>query len=129
MNQDKILIVEDDKFLLNAFKLKFLKAGFEVLTATDGALAEDILKTETPDLILLDLMMPNKNGFDFLTDRLSDEKLKKIPVFVASNLGQDNDIDKAKSLGADGYLVKSDTPISQVVEKIKEFINSKKLPA
>lgn len=89
-----ILVVEDDQFLLAAYKLKLEKEEFTVSLAQDGQEALDMLQTLTPDLILLDLVMPIKDGFAVLSDLKESEKLRDIPVIIASNLGQDEEIKK-----------------------------------
>lgn len=118
----KVLITEDDKFLANAYRLKLAKEGFETKVAGDGKEALEILQTYKPDLILLDLVMPVMDGFATLEAIHKDNQLNGIPVIVASNLGQKEDIDRATSLGAKGYIVKADMPMSQIISKIKALI-------
>src|SRR5579859_6721364 len=119
-----ILVAEDDTFLANAYRVKLTKAGFEVYVARDGQEALEKLKTITPDLILLDLVMPVKDGFSTLEVIKSDPKLKIIPVIVASNLGQKEDTDRALKLGASDYFVKSDLALSSLIEKISKLIGT-----
>lgn len=115
-----ILIAEDEKAMAHALEVKLTKAGFEVELAVDGESALEQVKKKKYDLILLDIMMPRKNGFEVL------EEFKKIgvkvPVIVTSNLGQSEDLTRAKSLGAKDYLIKSDTPIGKILEKITELL-------
>lgn len=118
----KILVAEDDKFLSRAYKAKLTKAGFEVKLASDGAEALETLKTFLPDLILLDLIMPVKDGFAVLTEIKTNPAWKKIPVIVASNLGQKEDIDKSKQLGAVDFIVKSDLSLENVIKKINSLL-------
>lgn len=118
----KILVAEDDKFLSNAYRVKLTKAGFEVKVAGDGAEALNILQTFIPDLILLDLVMPVKDGFATLEVIKADEKLKMIPVIVASNLGQKEDCDRAIKLGAKDFVVKSDLSLDTLIQKIHSLI-------
>jgi DNA-binding response OmpR family regulator len=115
----KILVVEDDRYLSGAYKVKLLKMGFDVQTASDGDEALAVLRNYRPDLILLDLIMPVKDGFTTLTEIKNDENLKNIPVIIATNLGQKEDIEKGMKLGAVDYLVKTDTSIDDFVNKIK----------
>lgn len=119
----KILVAEDDKFLGNAYKAKLAKAGFEIQLATDGQEALTMLQTFTPDLILLDLMMPIKDGFAVLETMKSDERFKSIPVIVASNLGQKEDTDRALALGANDFIVKSDLSLNTIIEKINKLLD------
>lgn len=118
----KILVVEDDKFLSGAYRIKLVKLGFEVQLASDGDDALAHLQTFTPDLILMDLIMPGKDGFSTLIRLRSDPRWKTIPVIVASNLGQQEDIDKSMALGATDFIVKSDTSLEQVANKINAIL-------
>ncbi|MBP7842675.1 response regulator [Candidatus Woesebacteria bacterium] len=120
----KVLIVEDDQFLANAYKLKLSKSGFEVMVATDGSEALTLLKDFTPDIILLDLIMPNIDGFATLGALKKDEKLKSIPVIIASNLGQKEDIEKALALGAVDFIIKSNVSIEEIVQKVTAVIGA-----
>ena len=116
----RILIVEDEKPMAHALELKLTKAGFEVAVFNDGEAALKILETQKFNLILLDLMMPKVDGFGVL------EELKKraitTPVIVSSNLGQEEDAKRAKSLGAVDYIIKSDTPIAEIIAKVQKVI-------
>lgn len=118
----KILVVEDDKFLANAYRIKFGKAGYEIKIASDGQNAIDSLDTFTPDVILLDLIMPIKDGFAVLEELKKNDKWRSIPVIVASNLGQKEDIDKSMALGAADYIVKSQIPINDILVKINNVL-------
>src|SRR5258708_10159360 len=118
-----ILVVEDDRFLANAYRIKLTKSGFEVHVAKDGQEALEILQTVIPDLILLDVVMPVRDGFSTLEAIKSDEKLKTIPVIVSSNLGQKEDTDRALKLGANDYFVKSDLSLNVLIEKINKLLN------
>lgn len=117
----KLLVVEDDKFLSNAYKIKFTKAGFEVVLVTDGQEALTALQTFTPDIILLDLMMPIKDGFAVLESIKKDGRLKNIPVIVASNLGQKEETERALGLGASDFIIKSDLSLESIIDKINKF--------
>lgn len=115
----KILVVEDDKFLANAYRVKLTKAQFEVKLTYDGEEAFRALGSYVPDLILLDLVMPVKDGFAVLEVLKKDDRLKTIPVIVATNLGQKEDVDRAKRLGADDYIVKSELSMKELLKKIR----------
>jgi DNA-binding response OmpR family regulator len=121
----KVLVTEDDKFLASAYRVKLTKAGYEVHLASDGNEALQILSEFTPDVMILDLVMPGKDGFSVLEEINKNENLKKIPIIVASNLGQKEDIDKALSLGAKDYVVKTDLSMSMLIEKIKGTTGTK----
>lgn len=118
----KILVVEDDKFLRKVYESKLPKEGFSVVSAPDGEAGLAALKKEQPDLVLLDLIMPKMTGFDFLIEVKKDQKLAKIPILVLSNLGQEEDTLRAKSLGASDFLIKSNFSIKEVVEKIRQYL-------
>ncbi len=120
----KILVAEDDKFLGNAYRAKLTKAGFEVQIARDGQEAMDMVKTYLPDIILLDLVMPVKDGFTTLVELKNDPLLKNIPVLIASNLGQKEDTDRGMKLGASDYFVKSDLSLNTIIEKINNLIGT-----
>ena len=113
-----ILVVEDDQFLSAAYKLKLEKEEFIVSLAQDGQEALNMLQTLTPDLILLDLVMPIKDGFAVLSDLKESEKLRDIPVIIASNLGQDEEIKRGIAMGAVDYIVKSNTTLEEIIQKV-----------
>ena len=120
--QYKILLAEDDKFISRAYKDGFQRVGFFVEQAFDGNEALKKARADNFNLILLDLIMPAKDGFETLADLKTDVKLKDIPVIVLSNLGQEGDVERAKGLGAVDYLVKSNFSMKEVVDKIREFV-------
>ena len=119
----KIVLAEDDRFISLAYKDGLSRAGFEVVHAADGAEAVKKIKSEKPDIVLLDVIMPEKNGFEVLEEINKDPKVKNIPVIVLSNLGQDSDIKRGKELGAYDYFVKSNLSMADVVEKVSEYFN------
>ncbi len=117
-NGKKILIAEDEKFLSTALADKLEREGFTVIKVTNGVDAIAVARAEAPDLLLLDLIMPQKNGFEVL------EELKgSVPTVVLSNLGQESDMEKAKSLGARDYWIKSETELKVIAARVKEFLH------
>ena len=118
----KILIAEDDRFLATAYKIKLTKAGYEVRIAVDGVEALKALAEYVPDLIILDLIMPVKDGFAVLEELKKNDAWKKIPVIVASNLGQKEDMEKATNIGASDFVVKSDLSLENLITKIKKIL-------
>ncbi len=122
MDASKILIIEDDHFLSSILKTRLGREGFNVVQAFDGEEGLEKLRSEKPGLILLDLIMPKKSGFEVLEAISMDPELNKIPVLIASNLGQDSDIEKAKSLGAIEYYVKVKTSIDELANLIKNVM-------
>ena len=118
----KILVAEDEEVLLNVLKDRFEAEGWEVTTARDGEEAVESIKKTRPDLVLLDLLMPKKDGFEVLKEIRGDPEFKTLPIIVVlSNLGSDEDIKKALSLGANDYFVKTQHPMSEIVEKAKKY--------
>jgi DNA-binding response OmpR family regulator len=115
----KILIIEDEEALALVLKEKFEVEGYSVSVAKNGEEGIDETRKWTPDIILLDLILPKKNGFEVLEILKGDPELRPIPVVVLSNLGEDENIKKAIYLGAADYFVKSQHPIKEVVEKVK----------
>ena len=120
--KQKILMIDEDKFLRKVYRDKFSREGFEFLEATTGVEGLDKIISEKPDLIILDLILPGKTGFDVLIEAKMKKEIKDIPVIILSNLGQDSDIKRGMSLGAVDYLIKSEVSLSQVVGKIKESL-------
>jgi CheY-like chemotaxis protein len=119
---NKILFVDDAKMFQDIYKAKLISEGYSVRTANNGVEALKCLSEEKPDLILLDLVMPVMDGFKVLHALKSDPKLSSIPVIVFSSRGQPEEIEKAVSLGATGYLIKATTTPKEVVKKVKEVL-------
>ena len=118
----KILIIEDDKFLRELISQKLEKAGYEVCEAIDGEEGIKQVKTENPDLVLLDLILPGIDGFEVLSQMKREPALSKIPVIILSNLGQKEDIEKGINLGADDYLIKAHFTPNEIIEKIQAVL-------
>lgn len=117
----KILVVEDEKPLARALKLKLTKAGYAVFTAADGEEADQALQNESFDVILLDIIMPKMDGFKLLEQ--IQYKQPKPHIIVLSNLSQKEDIDKALALGAKTFFIKADQSIAQIIEYIDNLWN------
>jgi DNA-binding response OmpR family regulator len=120
--KQKILMIEDNPYLRKIYKNKLNLAGFEFIEATNGEEGLNKVIAEKPDLVLLDLILPRKNGFDVLIDIKKNEETKNIPVIILSNLGQETDIKRGLSLGAQEYLVKPEINLSEVVDRIKDCL-------
>lgn len=118
----KILIIEDDKFLRELIAKKLMKEGYDTVEAVDGEEGIKKIKEEKPDLILLDLILPGIDGFEVLSRAKEDPALSKIPVIILSNLGQREDIDKGLGLGAIDYLIKAHFTPGEIVEKIRSVL-------
>ena len=121
-NNKKILIVEDDTFLVKMYLERLQDEGYKVAVASNGEEGLQKAEFDKPDLILLDMILPKMNGFDFLKEIKSKSDLKDIPVVILSNLGQDQDVKLGKELGAVDYLVKTQHPLTGVVEKISKHL-------
>lgn len=123
--KQKILIVDDDKFLLDMYTLKFREQGFDVVSAPGGEEALEALRigADTFRAALLDLVMPGIDGFEILR-RVREEKLSPACFFIVlSNLGEPSDVEKAKQYQIAGYIIKASSTPSEVVEKVRKIIN------
>lgn len=118
----KILIAEDEEILLDVLKDRFEDEGWEVVTASNGEEVIQSLGKDNFNLVLLDLLMTQKDGFSVLEDVKKDPALKDIPIIVLSNLGGEEDIKKALALGAKDYFVKTQHPMSEIVEKANKYV-------
>ncbi|MDD4272006.1 MAG: response regulator [Patescibacteria group bacterium] len=119
----KILLVEDDSFLLGMYATKFEIEGFKVIMAEDGEKAVRLAPKELPDIILLDIILPKVNGFDVLSQLKANSITANIPVILLTNLSQKDEIEKGLKMGAEDYLIKAHFMPSEVVEKIKKVLN------
>ena len=124
-----ILLVEDDLFFQNFYSKKLLEQGFRVEVAGDGNEAMYKMKQNRPDLVLLDLIMPQKDGFEVLAEVSKYENLKTIPIVVFSTLGQTEDIDKAKKLGAVDYVNKTFFDFDNLLAKVLSIAKNHSAPA
>lgn len=125
MKKSTILIIEDEMSLMETLKLKLSKAGLNVEAEMDGAKALDRIKEIKPDLILLDLVLPNVSGEEILEKIKKDENLKQTPVIIISNSGQPVEIKKLLALGADDYIIKADFTIDDILERIYNVLESR----
>lgn len=123
----KIMLVEDDAILVEMYQAKFELEGHEVTVATNGEECLEVLSEYTPDLILLDILMPKLNGFHVLKEIKKQPELRHIPVILLTNLGeQEVDMNKelASALGVNDYLIKSHHTPDEVVEKVVRTLSS-----
>ncbi len=118
----KVLIIEDDIYISRMYQLKLSLDGIKVELADNGKAGLEKVEDFRPDVILLDILMPEMDGFEVLKSLKSDPKNQDIPVLIMSNYGQEEDIKKGLELGAVGYLVKSQYTPSTVVDKIRSII-------
>lgn len=122
MAKNRILIVEDDQMIASMYKTKFEAEGFECLMASNGAIGLEMAKKEKPDLVMLDVMLPQLDGFSILKEIKSDSKIKKTPVIMLTNLGTEEDKVKGQKMGAADYLVKASLTPAEISKKIKEYL-------
>ncbi len=118
----KILIVEDEPVLQDALNTAFTTGGYEVIKAMDGEEGIRMALEQKPDLVLLDLILPKKNGFEVLESIKKDVATKDIPVLMLTNLEESSEVMKAIELGAQGYLVKANYAIKEVLAKVQSII-------
>lgn len=118
----KILLVEDDPFLVDIYTTKLKESGFLVDVATDGEAALEIAKKKKIDLLILDIVLPKADGWETLKNIKDDEKLKDLKVIILSNLGQKDEVEKGLKLGAIKYMIKAHFTPTEVVEEIKKYL-------
>ena len=118
----KILLIEDDSFLAEVYSTKLDLEGFDSCLATAGKKGLELCKKESPDLILLDILLPGMDGFEVLKNLKKNQMTRDIPVILLTNLSQKEDIKVGLGLGADDYLIKAHFMPSEVVRKIKNLL-------
>ena len=121
----KILLVEDDKMLADMYITKFSKEGMEIMRAEDGAEGLNMAKEHKPDLILLDIIMPKLDGFAVLRELRKNKDTENVHVLLLTNLGQSEDVEKGRELGADDYFIKANHTPAEIVEKVKYMLTNK----
>jgi len=118
----KILFVEDESSLQETLGGVLRKEGYNVIPALDGKIGLNLAKKETPDLILLDLILPKMDGFEVLTKLKDGKETKDIPIIILTNIERTEDIGKALELGVKTYLVKANYTLKEVVEKVRQLL-------
>ena len=122
MDKIKILIVEDDAILQKTLKEYLVNAGFDITTASNGEEGVSMTKSVDPDLILLDIILPKKDGYEVINDLKGDQSTKNIPIILLTNLGSIDDVQKALDLGATTYLIKADYKLAEIESKIRSTL-------
>ncbi|MFA6255285.1 MAG: response regulator [Patescibacteria group bacterium] len=120
----KILVVEDESFLLELYEMKLRQVGYEVLKASNGEEGISLARLELPRLILLDILMPKVDGYEMLKELKSDNKTKNIPVIIFSNLSQKEEIEKGLKLGAKDFIIKTSITPTELEVKVKEYLKN-----
>lgn len=118
----KILFIEDEPTLQKVAGEVLRQEGYDVKSILDGAEGLKAVKEEKPDLVLLDLILPSKNGFEVLKEMKEDDSTKDIPVIILTNLEGSQDVEKALELGATTYLVKANYELDDIVKKVKDTL-------
>lgn len=121
-HKKKILIIEDDEHVSKVYEMKFTKEGYETVFVVSGEDAVEKVTAERPNLIILDLMIPKKDGFAILEEIKKNPSVSKIPVLVLSNLGGKADQDRAMALGANEYMVKVNYSMQEVIDRAKSYL-------
>ncbi|MDO8512707.1 MAG: response regulator [bacterium] len=121
----KILLVEDDTFISGMYQTKLSMLGYSVRVASDGEAGWAELQKEAPNIVLLDIVLPKKDGFEILSEIRASATLKNLPVILLTNLGQKPDVQKGLELGADDYIIKAHFTPTEVVEKIEKMLAKK----
>lgn len=122
----KILVIEDDKFLRKVIEKKLLGEGHKIVEALDGESGVQAAQEQNPDLILLDLVLPEMDGFETLKRIKKDKKTFKIPVIILSNLGEKENINKGLKLGAVDYLIKAKLDPGQIMARVQVVLERQK---
>ena len=118
----KILFIEDDPLIVKIYSTRLTHDGYQVISAEDGQDGLRLAESENPDLIILDIMMPRVDGFGVLTSLRQNPNLKDRPILVYSNLAQEGEEERARSLGATEFIIKANLSPTEMVEKIKQYL-------
>jgi len=119
----KILFVEDDPLIVKIYTTRLTADGYEVLSADNGEAGLKLAEEMVPDLIVLDVMMPKMDGFAVLTKLRQNEKTKNVPILIYSNLAQEDEMNRAKTLGATEFIIKANFSPTEMVAKIKQYLS------
>jgi len=117
-----ILLVEDDPFLIDIYTTKLKEVGYSLDVASDGEMALKKIREQKPDLMILDIVLPQLDGWEILRQIKADKNLKNLKIVILSNLGQKEEVEKGVELGAVKYLIKAHYTPTQVVEEIKKVL-------
>lgn len=123
-NPIKVLMIEDDKFLCDLAAKKFSKEGFHVLVAMEGRRGIELAEKELPDVVLIDILLPGLDGFEVLKRLRRNPSFDNTRLIVLSNYGQAEELEKARALGADQFLIKADFTLDDILDAIKKVLAS-----
>lgn len=124
MKNKKILIVEDEFSLLNVLKMKFEQGNYKVYIASNGKEGIEMAKKEIPDLILLDIIMPEMDGFEVLKELKDNKETKGIPVVILTNSGREEEVEKGYEMGALDYLVKANLSLEIIEDRVDHWLKN-----
>lgn len=119
---EKILILEDEKLILELLTRKLFFEGYKIKTAQNGVEGLEIMAKEKPDLVLTDVVMPQKDGFGVIEEMKKDPVLKSVPIIIISNSGQPVEIERAKKLGVSDWVIKTEFDPNEIIEKVKKAL-------
>lgn len=117
-----ILLIEDEDAIILPLKIKLEKEGFKLNIAKDGEVGLAMLKSEKPDLVLLDIILPKMNGFEILERIKKEDEAIGTPIIIISNLAREGEINRGLSLGAKDFIVKTNLSLDNLVGKIRKFL-------
>ncbi len=120
--KEKVLIVDDDPYILKMYELKLGFENYQIATAENGKIALEKIKSFKPDVVLLDILMPELDGFGVLEEMKKYPDHSKTKVIILTNFGESTNLDKAKSFGVGDFIVKTQLTPSQVVERVKKIL-------
>jgi two-component system alkaline phosphatase synthesis response regulator PhoP len=118
----KILLMEDEELIISLLQKKLVKEGYDVAVARNGQEGLELMRKEKPALVLLDIIMPKKGGFEVMEEMSNDESLKNTPIIIISNSGQPVELGRAKKLGVKDWVIKVEFDPEEVVDKVKKQI-------
>lgn len=121
MPAEKILLIEDEEYIADMYRIKFEKCGYKVVVAEDGEKGLALAESERPDLVLLDLVLPRMDGYQVLEKIRTNKKTENLKVYIISNLGQNGEVDSSLARGADGYIIKSSLTPAQLLENVEKI--------
>ena len=126
LHSAQLLIIEDDVFILDLLRDKLERAAGKVMVAYDADQALKVLLSERVDIILLDILLPKKDGFTFLRELKADQRFKKIPVIILSNLGQKEEQERGMGLGAVDYIIKANSSPTEIIARVSRVMAEQK---
>ena len=119
-----VALIEDDELIAEMYATKFTKEGYDLRHAADGFSGLELVKKDMPDIILLDIIMPKMDGFQLLQELRKQEQFKNLPIIMLTNLGQEEDVQKGRELGATDYFIKTNFTPQAIVDKVRTLLKN-----